>query len=275
MQAAGSIAEFVRESIGRWVAGSSYIVWSWSTRLSGAVFWGRPSQADIEQFFYVVDGYQREAAGRDVITDVSRIESVDSSAYMALVEGMRKRLPWYAQRVRRHAMVRADGLLGGLAEGFFPLVGAHHQWRIFCDAERAFRWMEQPDAARAQTEVARISDEARGLDPNLRRVRLFLEAHVVDATLPATASALGVSERTLHRLLRAAGTTFREVLGAVRVDSARRLLVETDLKIEAIALRVGCCSHAHLTSLFRRTTAQTPVDYRTQMRLAHDSKARA
>jgi transcriptional regulator GlxA family with amidase domain len=61
-------------------------------------------------------------------------------------------------------------------------------------------------------------------------------------------------------------TDARGWLALARVDAARRLLVESDLKIEAIARRVGCSSHAHLTSLFRRMTDQSPADYRTRMR---------
>jgi AraC-like DNA-binding protein len=269
MQPAGTVAEFIRDSDGRWVGGRTFVVWSAGKHLSGAVIWGRPTESDFEDFFRIVDGYQRDAVDRDVITDVSRIESVDTSAYVALVENMRRRLPWYAERVRRHAMVRGDGLLGGLAEGFFPLIDARHRWRIFSNAAAAFQWTGQRGAADVCREVGLVADHASGLDADQRRVRDFLAAHLTDATLGSTAAAFGASERTLHRVLQAAGTNFRDLLAAARVDAARRLLIETDLKIESIAARVGCSSHAHMTALFRRTTGQTPVEYRTKMRAAH------
>lgn len=268
LRPAGSAERFERAPIGHWVAGPSYLVWNWSPRLGGLILWGQPVEPDIQRLFGLVDAYHRFAPGCDVVTDVSRIVAVDATAYEALVAGMRARVPHFSASVRRHALVRSEGLLGGLAEGFFPLVAAQHQWRVFPTAAAAFAWLDHADGKAALEAVERVVDEARGVPAPLRQLRDFIRAQLGTAKLPAAARALGLSERTLHRALREAGTSFRAELAAARVDAARKLLAETDLKIEAVAARSGCCSHAHLTRLFGRATGQSPKAYREQARLA-------
>ena len=264
MRAAGTVERFVQAPIGAWVAGRCVLMWSWSPSLCGSVVWGRPGEADVEQFFVLSDAYRLSSPGCDVVTDVSRVDSVESTLYAAFVRGMQSRATQFATGVRRHALVRPEGLVGGLAEGFFPITGVQHDWRVFGQASEAFAWLERPGAELANLEVVRLVDEARGLSPELRSLRDYLRTHLRDARLAAAAVALGTSERTLHRALRDAKTCFRDELGAARVDAARRLLAETDLKIQEIARRVGYASHANLTSLFTRSTGQSPAAYREQ-----------
>jgi AraC-like DNA-binding protein len=248
------------------VAGRCVLVWSWGPALGGSVVWGRPGEADVEQFFVLTDAYRLSSPGCDVVTDVSRVDSVESTLYAAFVEGMRGRAAHFANGIRRHALVRPEGLVGGLAEGFFPISGVQHDWRVFPDAAAAFGWLDRPGADVASREVERLVDEARGLSPELRGLRDYLRAHLQDARLFGAAAVLGTSERSLHRTLREAKTCFRDELGAARVDTARRLLAETDLKIQEIARRVGYSTHSHLTTVFTRSTGQSPAAYREEAR---------
>ena len=268
MRAAATIEQFVRAPIGRWIAGRTFVVWCWSEDLGGAAIWGQPTETDFDQMFALVDAYQRDAVTRSVVTDVGRIEAVSATAYAALLEHTRRRLPFYAERVRRHAMVRSGGLLGGLAEGFFPLLGAEHEWQVFESAEQAFGWLDRPDGGTAWRAVERIVDDASHTNPDQQRLRAYLRAHLGDATLGSASRALRVSERTLHRRLQAAGTCFRDELAAARVGAAQRLLIETDIKLETIARRVGCGSQAQFTHLFRRTVGQSPSAFRNRGKLS-------
>lgn len=257
-----TIAEFQAAPVGRWFAGSAFVVWNHNHELGGVVVWGRPSEHDLEQLFVAVDAYHRACERCDVITDMSRIDSISSTAYLALLEGMRARQPFYSTRVRRHATIRGEGLIGGLAEGFYRMISAQHNWRIFTDAQPAFDWLELPDGAGLRSELEGIIAHASGVSPELRKLRDFLKPRLATVVLREVAQALGQSERTLNRRLRALGTSFRDELLDARIDAARRMLAETELKIELIALQVGCCSHTHLTNLFRRRTGQTPAEYR-------------
>ncbi len=272
MRAATSIEEFVKAPVGCWVGAPAFVVWCWNARLSGAVIWGRPSASDFDQLFSIVDRYHNDAVARDVVTDVSQIDTVDPPAYAALLDHMRARRSLYAKHVRRHAIVRFAGLhiLSGLAEGFFRLLDPRHDWAVFATASEAFRWTGQPDADSALRDVECIVDGVRGLDPCRRGVRAFLRSHLVDATLAGAARALGVSERSLHRQLGRLGTCFREERMVVRIEEARRLLGESELKIDAIARKVGYTSHAHFAVLFRDAVGKTPAEYRAETRQVVD-----
>jgi transcriptional regulator GlxA family with amidase domain len=85
-------------------------------------------------------------------------------------------------------------------------------------------------------------------------------------TLAAAARRQGRSERSLQRDLQQGGTTFRAELEAARVELARALLVDTDLKIDSVARKVGCASAAHFATLFRRVAGETPSAYRDRHR---------
>ncbi|HUB06314.1 MAG TPA: AraC family transcriptional regulator [Myxococcales bacterium] len=264
MRAAGTIERFLHAPAGAWVAGRCFLVWNFSARLGGSAVWGTPTEDDVARIFDLADAYRQRAPGCDVVTDVSGVETVDATAYQAFAEAMTRRAPDFAAGVRRHALVRSGGLMGGLAEGFFPLAGLRHLWRIFSDAAEAFAWVGGPEGPQAMAEVVRLVEQARGQTPALRSLRDYLRTHLREARLASAAVALGTSERTLHRTLRVAGTCFRDELAAARVEAARELLAKTDLKIEEIARRAGCASHAHLTNLFKRKTGRSPAAYRAR-----------
>ena len=72
-----------------------------------------------------------------------------------------------------------------------------------------------------------------------------------------------VSPRTFARRFRAeTGTTPLQWLLSRRVLEARRLLEESDLPVETVALRAGFGNAASLRDHFRRATATTPTAYR-------------
>lgn len=60
------------------------------------------------------------------------------------------------------------------------------------------------------------------------------------------------------------GETIVSYLTKARMDSARRLLVSTDLTVLDIAGRLGYSSLSHFNKLFRENTGMTPSEYRLQ-----------
>lgn len=60
------------------------------------------------------------------------------------------------------------------------------------------------------------------------------------------------------------GIGVSEYLGRLRVDQAQRLLRETNLKITQIAEQVGVADAHYFSSLFRRYTGMSPVEYRKE-----------
>jgi len=77
---------------------------------------------------------------------------------------------------------------------------------------------------------------------------------------------LGMSGRTLQRRLRAEGSTLSAELRAARLDAARRLLLESELDLTAVAFCCGFYDSAHFSRTFRRDAAVPPSAFRAAAR---------
>lgn len=60
------------------------------------------------------------------------------------------------------------------------------------------------------------------------------------------------------------GFTFIEYVNTTRIKEAQRLLIESDMKIIAIAEAVGFDNIAHFGRMFKKLTKQTPLSFRKQ-----------
>lgn len=76
------------------------------------------------------------------------------------------------------------------------------------------------------------------------------------------ASELSISERTLHRHLKARGTSFGTIIDNVRLRRARELLENTSRSIEAIGERLGFAETASFCRFFKRVAGVSPSDHR-------------
>lgn len=81
-------------------------------------------------------------------------------------------------------------------------------------------------------------------------------------SLAACASATGMTIRSLQRRLEEAGTTYREVLDALRQEEARRMVRETALSFDEITFLLGYADRRGFVRAFERWTGRTPTAYR-------------
>jgi AraC-like DNA-binding protein len=65
-----------------------------------------------------------------------------------------------------------------------------------------------------------------------------------------TAAVLRVSTRTLQRRLQEAGISYGELIEEVRLEEARKLLQNNDLKVAVIASRLGYADPSSFTRFF-------------------------
>lgn len=86
------------------------------------------------------------------------------------------------------------------------------------------------------------------------------------ASLQRTANQLGVSARSLQRHLGEMGTSYSEMVAEVRLDAACHLLVESNVRISDIALRLGYAGPSSFSRTFMRLMKIQPVIYRRQQR---------
>ena len=81
-----------------------------------------------------------------------------------------------------------------------------------------------------------------------------------------TASALGLSVRTLQRKLDGKGFSYTRLVEQVRFKEARRLLEEKDFRLADIATDLGYADASSFTRAFQRWTGLAPKTFRSRER---------
>lgn len=84
------------------------------------------------------------------------------------------------------------------------------------------------------------------------------------------AQQLSIHRRTLHRRLKAQGTTFQEVLDGVRWEISRQLLANTEVPLEEVAAATGYADPSTFVRAFHRWSGTTPARWRDGQR-AHST----
>ncbi|MEU9124279.1 helix-turn-helix domain-containing protein [Streptomyces sp. NPDC048506] len=111
-------------------------------------------------------------------------------------------------------------------------------------------------------------DPARAMDQSLAPLLEWVSGRLSEpVSVEDMAGRLRISARTLaRRFAEQLGTSPGQWLLGRRIDAARTLLEETELPVEAIALRVGLSSATNLRRRFRQALHTTPAGYRRTFR---------
>ena len=109
-----------------------------------------------------------------------------------------------------------------------------------------------------------VSEES--LDNLLSRARTRLSEHYMeDIDISLMASELGFHSAYLTRLFgRYAGVTPLKYLTNLRIQEAKRLLLDTSLPISVVGERVGYPDQFHFSKTFRKATGVNPSAFRKQ-----------
>jgi transcriptional regulator GlxA family with amidase domain len=87
-------------------------------------------------------------------------------------------------------------------------------------------------------------------------------------TVGSLSSALGLSDRSLHRKIRAlAGESPRSFIARIRMEMARTLLETTTRSVKEIAHSVGYEDESSFRKAFRKLVAMNPREYRSKKAL--------
>ncbi len=107
-------------------------------------------------------------------------------------------------------------------------------------------------------------NEATAWTERLQPVISFVHARVGEKITNADlASAAHMSPSYFCRFFkRMTGMTPTNYILRVRIDAARKLLLETDMSVTQIAFRVGFENHSYFDKVFKRLTGATPRDFR-------------
>ncbi|SEJ67276.1 GlxA family transcriptional regulator [Paraburkholderia diazotrophica] len=105
-------------------------------------------------------------------------------------------------------------------------------------------------------------------DPIIGKVHRYVVDHITDVlSIEQLASAVSVSRRTFSRLFaKYAKVTPSAFVEQVRVDTARKLLEESDAPLKTVAFNCGFHSATHMRTTFARRLNVTPKQYRLRFR---------
>lgn len=262
------LEDFVSAPIGRCVLGPTYLVWCATPELQGAIIWGTLDEPALRGLMDV-SRYESHAAlarRRRVLIDCHAVAHVDADAMVEFASLARERVLAWEGMIERQAVIVPAGLAGILIAGALTSVGAAHPMRFVQDAESALAYVDHPAARACHEETTRIADAERGRALLIARLRAHLGRDPSSPTLESAAAALGMSERTLQRELARLDTSFSEELRRVRIAVAESLLIHSELKIDAIAFKVGFGNASRMSATLRRELNVTASGLRARSR---------
>src|SRR5436190_7156000 len=103
--------------------------------------------------------------------------------------------------------------------------------------------------------------------PVITKAKQFiLEHHTEDLSLGQVAAAVHTSIFYFCKLFRkATGTSFTEFVSRTRIERAKNLLLNPNLRISEIAYEVGCQSLTHFNRVFKKVAGESPTEYRMRL----------
>ncbi|MBI3879936.1 MAG: PocR ligand-binding domain-containing protein [Verrucomicrobia bacterium] len=109
--------------------------------------------------------------------------------------------------------------------------------------------------------------EANAEPPVIARAKQFIHDHQTEElSLGLVSKAVNTSSFYFCKLFKkATGINFTEYVSRVRVEKAKNLLLNPNLRISEIAYEVGFQSLTHFNRIFRKLTGQSPTDYREKL----------
>jgi AraC-like DNA-binding protein len=256
------LEDFVRSPVGRFVAGRTFAHFCASPEFFGTILVGVPDVTDMRALAQAHDADVRCGARHLSIFDASRLEAVTADAYEAINAAWFERQTALNRLTERQAIVLPGGMAGATLTGYRRFSPLRFPTRVFDKPGPALAWLGQPHL---EGPLRSIAAELAEEGASLRAVRAHLFASPT-STLAQVSRSLGMSDRSLQRQLTGAGTSFRIEAIQARIEAAKKLLAETDLKLSAIALDVGCASSQHFSVQFRRVTGSTPSAWRVRAR---------
>jgi AraC-like DNA-binding protein/ligand-binding sensor protein len=112
-----------------------------------------------------------------------------------------------------------------------------------------------------------LVQQANAEPPIIAKARQFIHEHYTeDISLGLVSRAVNTSSFYFCKLFRrAAGLSFVEFVSRTRLEKAKNLLLNPNLRISEIAFAVGFQSLTHFNRVFKRIVGQSPTGYRAKL----------
>ena len=266
MRATSSAADFGADPAGRYLVGSGWIHFCVGPELFGVILWGRPNRETTRALVrsLVIELDQRVETHQSLV-DASRVTSVDVEAFEELSRYVEDHQRALSEKVSRLALVRPRGLPGAVAAGFYQVTGPPYPVTVVDDLAAAVAALGLERGL--ETTLSDLADSAAALPEPLGPLRAAISARLGDPIeLASIAKELGLSERSLQRRLTEIATTFQAEVAHVRLEAAKRRMLDTDAPLTAIALDLGFTSLQHFSNQFRKVVGDAPSVWRDKNR---------
>jgi AraC-like DNA-binding protein len=275
VRSADGVGDYLRDPLGSYLVGDGFLHWYESAELCGFFLWGRPGEQQVRRLIEVLDVERPPMASHASLVDARRLELPDHSAFTLFVKYMQQRQKDFATAVKRQALIRPEGIIGATVYGFYGLLQPTYPSKVFTETAEALSWLGIPEARATPLvlELDRLVAAATRQSPLLQELHRVLRPRLMEVSLSDISREMGMSERTLQRRLRDEGTSFQNEFNSVQINTAKQLLLETDMKLTAVAVEVGCASLQHFSSLFRKLVGDSPSTWRERNRQGSSSSA--
>ncbi len=104
--------------------------------------------------------------------------------------------------------------------------------------------------------------------PVITKAKKYIEEHQTEEiSLAQVAKAVNTSSFYFCKMFRkVTGINFTDYVARLRIERARNLLLNPNLRISEIAFEVGFQSLTHFNRVFKRILGQSPTAYREQLK---------
>ena len=112
-----------------------------------------------------------------------------------------------------------------------------------------------------------LVQERQSEPPSIARARKFIEDHQTEhLSLGQVARAVNMSSFYFCKLFKkATGINFTDYVSRVRVERAKNLLLNPNVRITEVAYEVGFQSLTHFNRVFRKVSGESPTSYRQRL----------
>jgi AraC-like DNA-binding protein len=266
LQLEQDIDAFVEEPLGRYVMGPGWLHFCATPSLWGATLWGRAEKQNLTSLFDLVERTIEQAGQHVSLLDIRGLEHVDLAGFGLIGSYMSRHRSTLARRVIRHAVIRAEGLLGAVVSGSYEIFAAPYPVSLFTDLGEALSWLDPPLDPSIRESIASLCASAAGPPCLLTQLHEVLGTDLDHADLSRAAARMGITARTLQRRLQQLGTSFRAELDITRIREGQRRMLHSDRPLTEIAMDLGFSSLQNFSRQFRRVVGEAPSAWRQRVR---------
>jgi YesN/AraC family two-component response regulator len=209
--------------------------------------------------------------GLDGLQMIARLREMKLPCKVIILTGFRD-FEYAQEAIRQGAFrfllkpVRTEDLILAITEAVKEIKSARSKDEIFNNLEKRVKEyygieQSEPEAASEREKSGEGSGNPKYL---VGKALAYIKANYAgDLNLRTVADEIYVSTWYLSKLLKKeTGDNFINILNQIRVENAKKLLLDPKYKIYEIANAVGFTDVPYFTKTFKKVTGQTPMEYK-------------